>query len=45
MQIKSSTKQKVNNYFIETKISKIQYNFTAISCDDKVKFENLIASP
>ena len=34
-----------NNYFVETKISKTQYNFTAISCDDKVKFENLIASP
>ncbi len=34
-----------NNYFVETKIRKIEYNFIAISCDDKVKFENLIASP
>ena len=34
-----------NNYFVETIISKIKYNFTAISCDDEVKFENLITSP
>ena len=38
-------KNDCNSYFIETSINKTQHNFMAISCDNEVKFENLIISP
>lgn len=38
-------KNDCNNYFIETAVRNVKHSFSAISCGEKVRFENLIISP